>query len=656
MASDLWCGGDGGYYTEAEFFDLGYVPPDSESGMREVYAPEESDGAVAEAPSRSLPRAMSDDERKVTLSPKALSLLQQIPAKYIWWPKGSDRIFRTPGAIDLYTGTGGVARALLRLGCPFVVVCDWKMGSEADLLSHEVQGLVLALLQEKAVEVYGSALICSSFSKAVTPAVRSPRFPRGLPGMRRSMRLKVKQGNHHADFNALAIREAEKHGIYFWLENPDGSYLWAQKGYERFRPADSNWLYRADFCRFGTRWRKRTRVATSIPALRGRRTLCRCEPPEHFQLRGQHPTLRIPWTAVAEPYSRGFSRSIAGAAARAVGWAAVASGCSRTGTLRVGEAKNPGPRRPPPRRYGSLLQQPVQQPGTIALGDKCWEKFLSWAQRDIRCVDALELFLLVPLFLAHCIWKYGDGEYQRGGSLLYYRHLVLAAQRRVPALKPMSHVCWDLASRWELAEPVVHRTPMPRPLLEAMVWIGWHLRWYRWCGIALLCFYGIARAGEVLKASRRDLLLPSSLLDDELLAAYLVLWKTKTSYRSAARVQHIKVVNSSAVAMLEQIYGNIKPEDKLYHGSASMFRHRWDYILKLLNVPLEVRLTPASLRGGGAVESYRKGETIQNLQWRMRIKNPSTLEAYLQEVAAVSLLPDLEPEVGSAHSMLFPTV
>lgn len=137
-----------------------------------------------------------------------------------------------------------MARALLKLGCPFVIVCDWKMGSEANLLDEKVQQKVFSLLELRAVAVYGSALICSSFSKAVTPAVRSPRFPRGLPKMRKTMRLKVKQGNQHSDFNAKAIYLAEEGGIYFWLENPDSSYLWIQRGYERFRAPDSPWLYR----------------------------------------------------------------------------------------------------------------------------------------------------------------------------------------------------------------------------------------------------------------------------------------------------------------------------------------------------------------------------------------------------------------------------
>ena len=303
------------------------------------------------------------DAAEVELSEEAVRLLNSVPSKFVWWPIGASRRFTKPGALDLYSGTAGVARHLLKMGCPFVVVVDWKMGSEADLLQKDVQQLALDLVVHKAVEVAGSALICSSFSKAITPAVRSPRFPRGLPGMRRSMRLKVSQGNAHSDFNATLVVVAEENGVWFWLENPDSSYLWIQCGYARFRRPDSDWLYRADFCRFGTKWRKRTRVATSLPTLRGRRVLCRCNPPRHFQLRGQHPSLRKPWTAVAEPYPRGLAASIARAICAATGWGKRHGDCSKTGGGRIGEARNPGPRRAPvPRR--SLESRPVQGQGT----------------------------------------------------------------------------------------------------------------------------------------------------------------------------------------------------------------------------------------------------------------------------------------------------
>ena len=88
-----------------------------------------------------------------------------------------------------------------------------------------------------------------------------------------------------------------------------------------------------------------------------------------------------------------------------------------------------------------------------------------------------------------------------------------------------------------------------------------------------------------------------------------------------------------------------KKEDQLYHGSPSVYRTRWNFLLRLLQIPTELRLTPSGLRGGGSIELYRKGESIANIQWRMRIRHVGTLESYIQEVAAVSLLPELGPTV-----------
>ena len=158
-------------------------------------------------------------------------------------------------------------------------------------------------------------------------------------------------------------------------------------------------------------------------------------------------------------------------------------------------------------------------------------------------------------------------------------------------------------------------------------------------------FFRHFKTGEVLKLQRRDLLLPSDLLDDEHNAAYVVVWKSKTSTRQPARVQHLKVVDDRAIRLLETIYGVQRKEDQLYHGSPSVYRTRWNFLLRLLQIPTELRLTPSGLRGGGSIELYRKGESIANIQWRMRIRHVGTLESYIQEVAAVSLLPELGPTV-----------
>ena len=241
--------------------------------------------------------------------------------------------------------------------------------------------------------------------------------------------------------------------------------------------------------------------------------------------------------------------------------------------------------------------------------------------------------------------RYGDLDFCAGGSLLYYRHLILAALRKVPVLKPYVGIAWDLATRWEKAEPVQHRVPVPEPLAEALISLAWAHGWKRWCGVVLLCFFGIARAGEVFRCKRSDLLFPDDMMHESS-AAFLLLRSSKTSYRQAARVQHLKISNNYVVNLLRRIYLDADSDEDLFTGSAQIFRRRWDYLLQMLDVKHCPGVTPGGLRGGGAVAFYRKGGSVSELLWAMRLKQIATLESYLQEVAALSFLQEL-----SSHSL-----
>ena len=73
-----------------------------------------------------------------------------------------------------------------------------------------------------------------------------------------------------------------------------------------------------------------------------------------------------------------------------------------------------------------------------------------------------------------------------------------------------------------------------------------------------------------------------------------------------------------------------------------MFRRRWDKILAMLGLARSLGLTPASLRPGGAISAFQKGVAVNDLLWRMRLQSLATLEFYLQEMSAVSILPSLD--------------
>jgi hypothetical protein len=605
----------------------------------------------------------SDENKQAENSEEVVAMLRKFPLQQFYF-NGDAPDLSQRGALDLYSGRAGVAKSLVKNGCPWVLSFEWKRSASENLLDPGLQNTLLELIAMKVFKLVGSAMICSSFTRAITPPVRSARFPRGFPSLRGAMRIKVRDGNKHFDFNKKAVFTAEESQVFFWLENPDPSFVWQQKGFEIFRSPASPHVFRTDFCRYGTLWRKRTRLAVNLPSLAGGRIMCTCKK-KHLVLRGTCRARRKPWTAVAEPYPSRFSALIAAAAAYDCGWKPLSrtmkqkldlAACAKAGASRIGEADNPGPRKTASARNFSLEDRPLQTFASIRIGEAQLDDFMKWSTACFRG-DPTEIFVLVPLFLSHAVRRYGDLLFNKGGSLMYYRHLVLAAVRAFPAMKQYAHICWDLASRWEKQEPVEHRMPIPRPVLEALVSLAWQMSWRRWACTAAVCFFGAARVGEVVLCLREDLLLPVDLMEESSDVVFLRLRQSKTSYRQKAKVQHLKIECGTVVRLLSQTYGEVDAATPLFPGSASVFRRRWDFLLRALSIPASCKLTPGGLRGGGAVHAFRQGLSIPDLLWKMRIQHAATLEAYLQEVTAITALtqmPDVARQRVMTASTFFP--
>ncbi len=154
--------------------------------------------------------------------------------------------FSRPGAIDLFSGCRGVARAMVAAGAPWVLTFDIEHSVGEDLLDEKVREKIRMLLKSGLVKSLGMAPICASFSKAITPPVRSSRYPRGKPGLSKAMRRKVSQGNSHAAFCIDLVLLCRQFGVAFFLENPDGSWMWKQRGFKDFDDPGS--LYKSSGC------------------------------------------------------------------------------------------------------------------------------------------------------------------------------------------------------------------------------------------------------------------------------------------------------------------------------------------------------------------------------------------------------------------------
>ena len=210
-------------------------------------------------------------------------------------------------------------------------------------------------------------------------------------------------------------------------------------------------FWTGDFCGFGTPWPKRTKFFITT-SLQGLKTLCPgCA--AHQILRGRSKVHRKSWTCVAETYPRGLALVVAMSLAGACGDRPEyrrlnATTCARCICARIGEAANPGPKK------STTFDRAERRKG-IELAEISLVKGQEWIWRDLE--------------------TYGQHLFKIGAPLSSFRHLIAYAQRNLADFRQHAKICWDLVSRWEVTEPLVHRPPLPLKLCEAMV--GLALSW-----------------------------------------------------------------------------------------------------------------------------------------------------------------------------------
>ena len=368
-----------------------------------------------------------------------------------------------PGFLDLFSGSKGVASWLLRFTDSWVVTYELEDGPDQDLDSEECQKELMRLLALGVFQSWGGGPVCRSFSRAVTPAVRTREHPLGLEDMRISMREKVQQGNKSADWVCSLMEVSLLLGIFFWVENPDGSFMFLLP---RWASLVEEWMgelgsWRLDYCRFGAAWRKRTKILTNS-CLKPHSTLCSRDH-QHIPLRGRSAFHRKSWTLLAQAYPKLVAKTIAGGIATSCGYLEEQKGGFDPSTFafcqwrRIGEAKNPGPR---PARTLELDEVRLIEAKTAQLQGKIWKWFLTWAGESLT-PEALESLTRDPMTLSVLIKEFGCHLFKEGKSLYVLRHLVVLVSKQVLGMKPFLGPCWEIINKWEEIEPPRHRTPLP---------------------------------------------------------------------------------------------------------------------------------------------------------------------------------------------------
>ncbi len=444
------------------------------------------------------------------ITPEVSSLLAAFPkSQFIglecWPPKKQ-------GYLDLFSGARGVAKDFARMSGTWSLCFDLEHDVREDLDRPELRKSLEALIRKKAFAGVGMAPVCASFSTAITPPVRSKLHPLGVPNLSSKMQSKIDAGNSMAIWCFSLLDLCLTQGVPCWLENPAMSWMFRIPMWFELEAKHKNlrsWV--VDYCRYGTKWRKRAKIWSST-CLGGFKTLCAgCL--QHQLLRGRSSLHRMNWTRVAQAYPKGVSRCIAKAVLQSCFPNQIRAFdpamCAKVGTLRVGEAKNPGPAP----RTGLLSEVPLVETRTLQLQGKIWCEFERWCLTHLSA-EAFESIKGCPLLFIKLAKEYGDFLYSKGSAIYVYRHFVALIQKSMLEVRPYISELWDMVTRWESLQPCVHRIPLPAAIFRAMVSVAMSWQWFRFAAALGIAFYGIGRPGEVLAGKRRDLVLPSDMLHD----------------------------------------------------------------------------------------------------------------------------------------------
>eukprot|EP00435_Cladocopium_sp_Y103_P021725 s1085_g5.t1 len=222
---------------------------------------------------------------------------------------------------------------------------------------------------------------------------------------------------------------------------------------------------------------------------------------------------------------------------------------------------------------------------TTRLRERYWRMFLEWAEHEGIDFDRmLRSFHLHIEEINLVLSKYGRLLYSLGKPYTVYAETISMLTSKKPVLRRQLQGAWDLAFNWVQSEPSCHHVAMPWQILLAMVTVSLMWGWTEVSGCIALGWGALLRAGEVLAAKRRDLLLPRD-VEGSIKYALLAINEPKTRY-TGPRHQAAKLDVPDLLLVTDLAFGE-KPENaKLWEKSGQTLRLRFKEILRELCLPV----------------------------------------------------------------------
>ena len=283
-----------------------------------------------------------------------------------------------------------------------------------------------------------------------------------------------------------------------------------------------------------------------------------------------------------------------------------------------------------------------------------WRDSLFWSFGQWVASEGWDLeFLLANSFqnvdtINDLLVSYGHELYRSGRPYNHFAETINAVSSRRPAIRRSLQTAWNLAFGWLQQEPSQHHVAMPPQVLLGALTISLMWGWERVAGCIALSFGALLRAGEMISASRYQLLLPED-VRHTIAHGLLSILEPKTRF-TAAKHQCAKIDSPDLLKVVSLAFGRLDRLQKLWPYSGQTLRTRLKTILASMKLPADRSgdykpLDLGSLRAGGATWMLGVTENAELVRRRGRWINAKTMEIYIQEVSSVIFMSGLQQNV-----------
>jgi hypothetical protein len=275
-----------------------------------------------------------------------------------------------------------------------------------------------------------------------------------------------------------------------------------------------------------------------------------------------------------------------------------------------------------------------------------WGVFVSWLVTSARPVRLTELHSFA---VDQLLCDFVNHAKEVGFPFWVAKHALLAVQTKHRHLRHCLPRAWDCLRSWAGQAAWGTRVPISEELLQYLfaVALSWGLEaqeqsTYLICLAVLMrvAFYALLRPGELIALRVLDVRLPSPLEQTQVAVIAIATPKTRHHH---GRVQFATLRDTATVAWLRWLISELPRAARLWPSDSGRFRSVFNGVAVRACVQ-HLKLTPASLRAGGATALVLQGVDMGRIMFLGRWMSEKTLSSYIQEAGAQLAWLELSPE------------